>query len=453
MQDRDTGRRGLPAGRSRTAVKPEVANKVKEWARARLSPQERAGSNLYIDPDVLDPGSVLGPAFQQVIIKRPSVLVFQDDDPRANFGHRCSWLLFDAENGDPLHQIPSQAPPYNFKEFDRLAIYYEAVKPRDLVAHGLASDAAPRSALAAGAPTPSAAEGCGEGPVVGAAKASPQAPPAATSQRFAILFAGDCNKRHVNDLELSYRMLQKYGFKPENIRVLLADGRTDGPLFQDPDDQTKIRHWPGSPHDDPTFHIKVDARGTREKLHDALIEIGTLMGANDTLFIHTEGHGYHEDGDLNENAFLAGFSPVIENAQYFARDLKNDLASFPNPYGSLIVLMNQCFADAFTDSILSGANGKAAKTFISCGSHADQTTHATNDQKWCYFSLNWMQAMVDHLIGDGPPPLPSEPEKNADGTIPVLSAFQWANKATIPHVPERPVSGESSTAAEVITLI
>lgn len=453
MQDQQVPHRDEPTGGKpnggngqepppRRTVKPEVERRAKTWAVGQLSPRQRATSILYFDPRVIEPNTRLGPAFQRFTVRRPSVLIFQDDDPVANFGHPCAYLLFDAESGEPLHQVAANFPPYPLEEPENLQVYYQP-PARDERPPGAAQMQVKFRKSTGEYAEPET--GCE--PEVGGDPTTPGTPPGAVARRrFAILFAGLAGKRHLNDLELSYRILtEKFGYDPNNIRVIFHDGMTDGPLFLE---DGALRNWPGSVQN-AQFQIKVNAKGTREKLHDALVEIGTLIGENDSLFIHTEGHGGHELGGLNPTTFLAGYSLVEDNAQYFASDLQSDLASFPRQFESLLVLMNQCYAGGFIDSALAGS--RARNTYVACAAGAAQLAYAQEgDSRWNDFSLDWLQAEMKKLIGDSSQPLPNPPQTNPDGTVSALGAFLYAGQHSEGN--DSPVANQKGTNATTIAL-
>ena len=77
-----------------------TAAAIRDRAFLAVGPERLGHVNLYLDQRVLRAGEQLGPAFQDLRAPRPSVLVFADDEPRANFGHSCRYLLFDPESGE-----------------------------------------------------------------------------------------------------------------------------------------------------------------------------------------------------------------------------------------------------------------------------------------------------------------------------------------------------------------
>jgi hypothetical protein len=393
MHDKDKGEK--PRN-----VSAALAGRVKKLALESLPERARDTTNLYLDPRVREAGTALGPPFQRWIVDRPSVLVFEDEEPEANFGHPCSYLLFDAGTGAPLQQIVSDFPPYPQAGLEHLDAFWQPVKP--------------------GADY----QGTDDEPRVLARRAQRAARARRPRRdRYAILFAGLADKHHLNDLELSYRMLvDLFDFEPDNIHVLFHDGRNDGRLFRT---EGALRMWPG---DNSPFQIKVNGEGTRSNFRAVLQQLGNTLGPNDLLFIHTEGHGGHDRGTPNEKAFLAGYSDVEEGSQYFADSFGNDLQTIGPACRSLLLLMNQCYAGGFTNSVLTGS--KAAATFIACAATANKRAFTARQRggKWNDFSLDWMEAQLGERVDRQE--LPSEPEQNPDGSVSALGAYKYAKKHT-----------------------
>lgn len=74
------------------------------------------GTVVYVDRAVRDAGTVtLGTEDHQV--SSPSLLVFRDEMPGANWMHHCSYALVDLGSGDVVVTVASDRPP----TFGRLA--------------------------------------------------------------------------------------------------------------------------------------------------------------------------------------------------------------------------------------------------------------------------------------------------------------------------------------------
>src|SRR6201984_1536818 len=105
-----------------------VLQKVREHAFSTLSAENRETTNLHIDEQVRNQGEKLGPAFQKIEVEKRSVLVFADDQPLANFGHACRYLLYDAESAALYREIPARFPPFTLKPPPSLKAFHLPVK-------------------------------------------------------------------------------------------------------------------------------------------------------------------------------------------------------------------------------------------------------------------------------------------------------------------------------------
>ena len=101
---------------------------IRKDAFRNLEFEKRQTTNLYLDYRVYEKGEKLGPEFQKIVVKKPSVLVFADDVPMANFGHDCRYLLYDAENGRLHSEIPARFPPFLRKRPETLLPFHEPVR-------------------------------------------------------------------------------------------------------------------------------------------------------------------------------------------------------------------------------------------------------------------------------------------------------------------------------------
>ncbi|PKF49302.1 hypothetical protein AT251_19895 [Enterovibrio nigricans] len=81
-------------------------------------------------------------------------------------------------------------------------------------------------------------------------------------EKYAILYAGHANYRHLNELEFMYRTLvTECGFKPRNINILYYNGMLDCSGVPKPSS--------GSPTGEP-YLLPIKGRGTRLELLDAI---------------------------------------------------------------------------------------------------------------------------------------------------------------------------------------
>jgi hypothetical protein len=95
------------AGRTVQMTWEEVAQR----ALKALSDQERRSAAVYLDERELPPGSTLKVDQKEIPVRRASAVAFVDQDPQANWGHACRYLLIALESGD-VESIDAQFPPF-----------------------------------------------------------------------------------------------------------------------------------------------------------------------------------------------------------------------------------------------------------------------------------------------------------------------------------------------------
>jgi hypothetical protein len=256
--------------------------------------------------------------------------------------------------------------------------------------------------------------------------------------RYAILFAGIPNRRHLNGLEFCYRTLvERYGFESENIHVLTHDNslRADGeaPIATQP-------MWPG---DQTPYRMTPAGEGNRAAFRNVLNVLGETLNEDDLLFINTAGHGgNYGDG---RGPYLIAF-PYRD--QYTMREFCDDLASLP-PHGSLLVLMAQCFSGGFNRAVIEASRAK--RTFIAAAAADRNRSFAVaTDKSWDSFQRNWIGAMGGRDVNGLP--LPRLAAGTGGGRINVRAAFDYASDPRIKDPRDTPECASSSAAAERMTL-
>jgi hypothetical protein len=101
------------------------AAEVGRIALAALSEEQRAHAVVYVDDRVLEPGAELEIDGALVRVAAPTVVAFVDLEPGVNWGHRCRYLLIDAESGD-ARTIDAQLPPFLHGVPPGLRVVYRA---------------------------------------------------------------------------------------------------------------------------------------------------------------------------------------------------------------------------------------------------------------------------------------------------------------------------------------
>ncbi len=373
---------------------------IREHAFNSLDWRNRELTNLYLDRKIYEKGEKRGPAFQKLIAPKRSVLVFADDNPLANYGHDCRYLLYDAETGEHHATLPARFPPYTGHKPETLQGFHVPVRVQ----------ANPDVFKVR--------------PILRCPIIFPD------GDRYAILYSGMSNMRHLNDLEFCYRMLvHRYGFNPKHIYVLNYDGSQntqDGPAVS----------WPG---DGSAYQIKVTGKGDRAGFQGAINDLKTKLKAHDLLFIHTNNHG----DNFGSGSFLCEYPSF--GLTYMASDFCADLGSLPH-YRSLIVMMEQCNAGGFNAPLLAAST--ADQTSIASAAIATQSSWSSPDGNWDSFARDWIAAEIGHNPYGAA--LAFNPDTNGDGVIEAVEAFNYANAVKNPS--DSPNFSQSSAAGGNITL-
>lgn len=377
-----------------------IFENVRRHAVRHLSHVRQHTTNLHLDERIYTAEEVIGPEFQMIVAEGPTILVFADDEPLANFSHDCRYLLYDGITGEFDREVPAQFPPFTgmrpstLKAFHQPVNFIESkhfpVKPPFL------------------------------GPVI-----QPD------GERYAILFSGMSNKRHLNDMEFLYRtMVDTYGFKKENIFSLSFDG-----TLNTLDGVQTV--WPG---DNTPYRINLLQQGTRNALQSVLDELRGRLRTRDELLIHTNSHGGWDN--VSGSSFLCAYPTW---SQFYCTELATALGSLP-AYNKLMVMMEQCHAGGFNAPILT--HSTAAVTSIASAAIEPKNSYASADGNWDPFARDWIAAQARHTPFGGT--LAFNPDTDGDGRIQSEEAFAYANFVRDPR--DSPVFNESSEAGGDITL-
>jgi hypothetical protein len=377
----------------------EIFGAVQEHAFRTLPAERRQTTNLLLDHRVYEKGEKVGPEFQRITVDRPSILVFADDDPLANFGHPCRYLLYDSGKPTLHSEIPARFPPYLTKPPETLRPFHEPVVLR---------------------PNPDIFR---VPPILRCPILIPD------GKRYAILYSGMSNMRHLNDLEFCYRMLiDGYGLDPKNIYSLSYDG-----TLNTQDGMATV--WPG---DNTAYRIKITGQGNRAAFQNAFNQLKPKLKARDLLFIHTNNHG----DNFGSGSFLCAYPSW---GQYTATDFCTDLGGLPK-YRSLILMMEQCNAGGFNTPVIAAST--ATNTSIASAAIATQSSYGSSDGHWDCFARDWIAAQIGHDPYGAA--LAFSPDANLDGAIEAEEAFSYAQ--AVKYAGDSPNFGESSEAGGDITL-
>jgi hypothetical protein len=380
-----------------------VFQRVRTHAFNSLSFETRETTNLHLDEHIYEEGEQIGPEFQNVVAERPTIVVFADDEPRANFGHECRYLLYHSATGDFDREVPARFPPVtDATQPKTLQPFHEPVQ--------FAGDAIRFRVYP---------------PVWRCPIIIPE------GNRYAILYSGMSNKRHLNDMEFLYRtLIDVYAFNPAHIYALSYDGT----LNTQDGVQTL---WPG---DGTAYRIKVTGPGDRAAFEAAVDELKTKMHTLDTLLIHCNNHGDY-DG-VPGTSFLCTYPSW---GKYYNADFSNKLGELPH-YRQLIVMLEQCNSGGFNASILAKSTADAAS--VASAAIESKSSYVSADGNWDPFARDWIAAQAGHdPFGAA---LAFNPDADGDGKIEAEEAFGYANAVKIPL--DSPNFSESSEAGGDVAL-
>jgi hypothetical protein len=383
-----------------------LLDKIRTHALRHISERNQTKTNLSLEQRIYKRGDLIGPAKQNIRAEGETAVVFADDEPLANFGHPCRYLLYDAKTGEFLKEVPARFPPSIISRSRLTSFFVQTIYNRPLPYR----------------PWP---------PVYRCPRRIPD------GNRYAILFCGLTQARHLNDMEFCYRtLIDIYGFHAANIYVCNYDGTLN--VF---DSLPGV--WPG---DNTAYRIKVTANGTRASFQNALADIAGKIQPHDMLFIHSNNHGDNfNDGN---GSFLCGFlhggDPAPNDdgdfTYYYASEFASDIATLP-ACRSLVVMMEQCCSGGFNQPILNSST--AGATSVSSAAQPTTLSYPSNDGNWDTFAYEWIAAMNGAYPGGTA--LASNPDTNHDGVVDVQEAYNYATAND--NVGDQPLFSASATGA------
>lgn len=379
----------------------DLFDRIRASAFRQLSWAKQKTTNLYLDERIYSSGEVIGPERQGIVAERPSILVFVDDNPLANFSHECRYFLYDAQSGEPSKEVEAQFPPFVKERPETLKPFHEPVQfirnPNLFKVH----------------------------PIFRCPIIIPD------GERYAILYSGMSNKRHLNDLEFLYRILvDRYAFEQNHIYVLHYDGTLNT--------QDGVQaNWPG---DNTAYRINITGQGTRSAFEAAIDDLKSKLGKADLLFIHTNNHGGY--GGIPGTADLCTY-PNWNG--FSSNDFANKVGELPK-FSKLIVMMEQCHAGGFNAPII--AKSTADATSVASAATEPNNSYVTADGNWDPFARDWIAAQAGHdPFGAA---LAFNPDGNSNGKIEAEEAYDYADAVKDPR--DSPNFSESSQAGGDITL-
>jgi hypothetical protein len=377
----------------------QILNKIRSHALRHVTERQQTATNLSLDSRIYRPGDSIGPKFQSIYAEGPTVIVFADDEPLANFGHPCRYLFYHPETGDFLKEVPARFPPSLVQSANRLTPFLTPVTFRKPLPYWYFP------------------------PVYRCPRLIPE------GNRYAILYSGLTQGRHLNDMEFAYRtLIDVYGFSASNIYVLNYDGTLK--VWD-----ITLGNWPGN---NTPYTIKVTGKGTRAAFQTVFSELSSKIQSDDLLFIHTNNHGDF-DSTVNDS-FLCGWVNDVSNPApnsdgdftcYYASEFAADLSVLPT-YRALVVLMEQCNSGGFNTPILNSSTAKA--TSVSSAATSSLESSGSQDGNWDVFAYQWLAA-ANGAYPNGSA-LASNPDTNHDGVVDTQEAYNYAVSQDGPDTPQ-----------------
>ena len=247
------------------------------------------------------------------------------------------------------------------------------------------------------------------------------------TKRYAILFSGHSNNRHLNDLEYLYRtLIDIYGFEAENIYVLNFNG-TLSYLGA----SNTIGNWPGN---NTSYRLTghINGPGTREAMESVLDQIAQKIKSPDLLFIHTNDHGAGPGDDVDDYCLLS-YKSSSEWSPYYVNDFVNKLKTLPK-FDKLMVMMEQCRSGGFITPIIN--NSPANWTHVAAAVKASD--YSMGGPFFDPFAEDWIAAVTGQYQGGGA--LIQQVDANNDARVSATEAFSYAD--AVRHSRDTPVSAD-----------
>lgn len=252
---------------------------------------------------------------------------------------------------------------------------------------------------------------------------------------YAVIISGGINKtsnyvRYWNDCSAIYRVLTKaYGYKDENIYVLMSDGTNsaeDRAVFK------RFKKYDSSPLDlDNDGDNDIMYSATKREIGIVFDELQDRLSSEDFLFIFSTDHGTLIDNE----AYLCLWGECM-SASEFATEVDKVKA------GTIGIVMEQCYSGGFIPFL--SKKGRS----IATACRADEASYAKNDDTYNEFVYHWISAVA----GSTPEGQIVNADYNNDGYVSMKEAFVYAEYADI--MPETPqYQSVKSHYGESITLL
>lgn len=325
-------------------------------------------------------------------LERDTAITFADLAPGYNWAHPCRVYLHDADTGEQYDQIDASFPPKNLiHNAENIDHFHTPIRLLDT------------AALRVGRPI-------GITPRTNVLSNHP-------GNRYAILYSGESDNRHLNDLEFLYRVLiDVYDFNAANIFVLNHDGTVNYNGAPNP-----IGNWPG---DNTAYRIVVNGAGTRAGFQATITTLAAQIQPEDLLLIHTNNHGagpcdIGPNGVALTDYCLCAYD-ATSWATYMVNDFVTDLGGLPS-FEVLLVMMEQCRSGGFINPIINAnlANWTHMVTAV------DQDDYSLGGANFDPFAEDWIAAL-NGQYADGTA-LSQAVDTTNDGRVSSAEAYTYAD--------------------------
>lgn len=197
--------------------------------------------------------------------------------------------------------------------------------------------------------------------------------------KYAILYAGRADLRHLNELELmNHVLIHHCGFRKENISAFYYYGQLTGDGLPMQGEHSPLRK---------PYELSINGKGTKASLIDELSDLQGKLTPKDHLWIHTSGHGGGPAAPDNthEPCTLCDYSV---NPSLMADELASEISKLPI-FANLTVLMTQCHSGGFMDLI--GQASPADQTYFTAACEAHEESMAF--EKYSPFGYHWIASL------------------------------------------------------------
>ncbi len=251
--------------------------------------------------------------------------------------------------------------------------------------------------------------------------------------KYALLYSGGCNSvsnygRYWNDLKFMYKTLvNKYGYDPNNIKVVYADGKQED------------------------NNMPVDHPATSAGLNNAFTDLQSDVDATDKFFVFTTNHGggYHNSkskviGGLQDSNSDENDTQSIDETmcRYNASSYLDDdtFASHINSMNAdhMIMLFEPCFSGGFL------ADVSGSDRVVMSAATENEFSWALKGGGYDAFAYHFTSAVNGH----DPQGNQVNADSNGNGRVSILEAFQYAtNNDSQSETPQYEDSGDGVTTS------